>query len=94
MYKFWRDSPLQSLIPVLSFLKSKHELSQRFYVIDGNGITASEAYRFLNNRWMERKMYANNRLLQHSDTEIRGAKAVLKSTNGKKRNRLPKKNSE
>ena len=93
-YKFWTDPALQNLIPELSVIKSKYELSQRFYVIDGNGITASEAYRYLNNRWMERKIHASNRLLHQNETELREAKTGIKRTGNKKGNKHSKRNVE
>jgi hypothetical protein len=54
--KYWSDTPLESIMNV-SLLKSRFEISQRFYFLeDGKGISIEEAYRFLNNRWMERQL--------------------------------------
>ncbi len=55
-FKYWVDLPLEKLIPHLPVLKSRLELSQRFYVLGEEGITAAEAYRFLNNQWIQRQM--------------------------------------
>jgi len=55
-YKHWADLPLESMITNLFFIKTKLEYSQRFYIINEEGITAGEAYRFLNNRWIQRQM--------------------------------------
>ncbi|TKK71449.1 hypothetical protein FC093_00005 [Ilyomonas limi] len=89
-YKFWTDLTLQGIIPELPALKSRYELSQRFYIINGDGITASEAYRFLNNRWTERSIHANNRLLRKKEPEQRKIKAVTKGTSDRTRNRHSK----
>ncbi|TKK64702.1 hypothetical protein FC093_21890 [Ilyomonas limi] len=82
-YKFWTDITLQSTISELTVLKSKYELSQRFYIINGEGITATEAYRFLNNRWLERQVHANNRLLRKNAMVQHDAEPIPKSTNNK-----------
>lgn len=92
-YKFWTDMNLQITIPALTSLKNKYELNQRFYIINGNGITASEAYRFLNNRWMERQLHASNRSLRQSETGQREANAVIKGTIDKKKSRHSKEKS-
>ncbi|MBE7174242.1 MAG: hypothetical protein INR73_26955 [Williamsia sp.] len=55
-YKYWVDTPLDRLIPNLSVLKTRLELSQRFYVLGKDSITADEAFRFLNNRWIQRQI--------------------------------------
>jgi len=89
-YKFWTDPFLQSKIPELQSLKSKFELSQRFYIINGEGITASEAYRFMNNRWLERQIHASNRLLRKSELDQRNAAIVVKGAGGRKRSRNSK----
>jgi hypothetical protein len=85
-YKYWIDLYLQSMINDLATLKNKYELTQRFYIISGEGITASEAYRFLNNKWMERKIQANNRTLRQNEVEQKERKAIPKGNSNKKRN--------
>jgi len=60
-FKYWPDTPAEHLIPNLLAFRSQYEISQRFYVSDGQGITAEEAYRFLCNRWMEKKLLAKKR---------------------------------
>ena len=42
----------------LSSIRSKFEVSQRFYFFDGKGISVEEAYRFLLNRWLEKELNA------------------------------------
>ncbi len=56
-FKFWSDTPAQEIIRNINALKSRYEISQRFYFFDNSScISAEEAYRFLNNRWMEKKL--------------------------------------
>lgn len=55
--KYWSGTVVEDLIPHSTTLKSKYEISQRFYFFDGEGqITVEEAYRFLCNRWLEKQM--------------------------------------
>ncbi len=62
-YKYWVDLPLEQFLPNLLLLKSRFEISQRFYVVGGEGITTDEAFRFLNNRWIQRQMQLDNKNL-------------------------------
>ena len=55
--KHWCDTPIEEMISNLSSLRSKFEISQRFYFFDGqSGISVEEAHRFLHNRWMEKQL--------------------------------------
>ena len=46
----------------ISPLKIKSEVSQRFYFFEGQaGISVDEAYRFLQNRWLEKQMQAKRK---------------------------------
>lgn len=42
----------------LTSIRFKFEVNQRFYFFDGKGISIEEAYRFLLNRWLEKKLNA------------------------------------
>jgi hypothetical protein len=54
--KHWSDTPLENIMGI-SFTKSRFEIAQRFYFLEnGNGISIEEAYRFLNNKWMEKQL--------------------------------------
>jgi hypothetical protein len=53
--KHWSDTSLERILNI-SFLKPKFEITQRFYFIDDKSISIEEAYRFLNNKWIERQM--------------------------------------
>lgn len=68
--KYWAGIPYQEVFGNISPLKNKSEVSQRFYVFEGQaGISVDEAYRFLQNRWLEKQMQAKRK--QTSNTEIR-----------------------
>jgi hypothetical protein len=55
--KYWADQPPEQYISGLASLKSRFEISQRFYFFSAaECITIEEAYRFLNNKWMEKKV--------------------------------------
>jgi hypothetical protein len=55
--KYWSGISYQELFGNISPLKNKSEVSQRFYFSDGHaGISVDEAYRFLQNRWLEKQM--------------------------------------
>ncbi|MFX5752047.1 hypothetical protein ABTE32_21750, partial [Acinetobacter baumannii] len=51
-FKYWSDTAAEYLIPAIGSFKSQYEISQRFFIFDGLGISADEAYRFLCNKWM------------------------------------------
>ena len=55
--KYWTEIPYNELMGNISSLKSKVELSQRFYYTQGQAcISADEAYRFLQNKWLEKQI--------------------------------------
>lgn len=56
--RFWSGSLLEQLNGSLAAVRSKLSVSQRFYFMAGEIISVSEAWRFLKNRWMERKLLA------------------------------------
>lgn len=67
-FKFWCDTPVQEMINNINVLKSKFEISQRFYLFNnGSCISAEEAYRFLNNRWMEKNLQARKKQLEDKE---------------------------
>jgi len=68
--KYWCDATVGEMINNLSSLRSKFEISQRFYFFDDQtGISVEEAYRFLHNRWMEKQLQAKKKLLDISNVE-------------------------
>jgi hypothetical protein len=61
--KYWAGISYQELFQNISPLKNKSETSQRFYFFEGQtGISVDEAYRFLQNRWLEREMKVKRKL--------------------------------
>jgi len=68
-------------------LRSRLEVSQRFYIVDGEGITVEEALRFLQNRWMEKRMQAKRKEQEGSEN----AQTETGDVVGKKGRKLIKK---
>ena len=67
--KYWAGISYQELFGNISPLKNKSEVSQRFYFFEGQtGISVDEAYRFFQNRWLEKQMQAKRK--QTDSTEI------------------------
>lgn len=57
--KHWLDVPV--INANLNAIRPKFEVSQRFYFFDGQGIAVDEAYRFLLNRWLEKKLHGRKK---------------------------------
>lgn len=57
--KYW--SGISAVNENLHTIRSKFEVSQRFYFFDGQGISIEEAYRFLLNRWLEKKLHGRKK---------------------------------
>lgn len=93
-FRHWAGTPLESLVPQLGLLKPQFELAQRFYLLpDQPPIRFEEACRFLQSRWMEKKINADRKLLVKNDrstdssnTGAKGGKLLTKRT---KANRKP-----
>jgi hypothetical protein len=55
--KYWSELPYSDLMGTIASGRNRSEISQRFYVAEGQPvISGDEAYRFLLNRWMEKQM--------------------------------------
>ena len=60
--KYWAGISYQELFGNISPLKNKSEVSQWFYFFEGQtGISVDEAYRFLQNRCLEKQMQAKRK---------------------------------
>ena len=60
--KYWTGSTYFEIFDNISQTKSKGEISQRFYCSEGQpGISVDEAYRFLQNRKLEKQMQAKRK---------------------------------
>ncbi|MEP7375308.1 MAG: hypothetical protein ABI675_18045 [Chitinophagaceae bacterium] len=57
--KYW--TAIVAVNENLNTIRSKFEVSQRFYFFDGQGISIEEAYRFLLNRWLEKKLHSRKK---------------------------------
>ncbi len=91
--KFWAGIAYQELLGSISPLKNKTEISQRFYLFEGQaGISADEAYRFLQNRWLEKQMQAKRKQSDDSNGEENNSRDQRSSGNGSplKKKRLSK----
>jgi hypothetical protein len=76
--KYWAGISYQELFGNISPLKNKSEVSQRFYFFEGQmGISIDEAYRFLQNRWLEKQIQVKKKQSDES-TE----KEIEHDTNG------------
>ena len=65
--KFWTGIPYQELMGNINSIKSKTEVSQRFHFFEGQaGISIDEAYRFLQNRLLEKQFLINRKSTDNS----------------------------
>lgn len=79
--KYWAGAPYQELMGSISPIKSKFEVTQRFYFFQGQtGITVDEAYRFLQNRWLEKQMLAKRK--QTDDSQVWEAENDSQASSG------------
>jgi hypothetical protein len=91
--KYWAGISYQELFGNMSPLKNKSEVSQRFYFFEGQtGISVDEAYRFLQNRWLEKQMQAKRKQSDDSNGEENNSRDQPSSGNGSllKKKRLSK----
>lgn len=74
--KYWIGSAYADLFGVINYPKNKSEISQRFFIFEGQpGISVDEAYRFLINRKLEKQMkkkQTDNQTSETSDDAISG----------------------
>ena len=71
--KYWSEIPYNELMGNISSLKSKAELSQRFYFAERQScISADEAYRFLQNKWLEKQMQVKRKQQEVTDDSDTG----------------------
>lgn len=59
--KHWSYGNVHPLFENLQALRARFEISQRFYLVEGQVISIEEAYRFLLNKWMEKQQYQNRK---------------------------------
>ena len=79
--KYWAGISYQELFGNISPLKNKCEVNQRFYFFEGQtGISVDEAYRFLQNRWLEKQIQAKRK--QTDSTEISEIEKDIHASSG------------
>ena len=60
-FKCWVDTPLENRVPDITAFRVQHEITQRFYVVEGSApISVDEAFRFLQSRWLEKQARKKN----------------------------------
>jgi len=66
--KFWTGTLHQEIVGSITLVKNKADVSQRFYISeDGGGITTDEAYRFLQNKYMEKQLQLKRKQTDNGD---------------------------
>jgi len=66
--EFWAGLPYQDLFGNIAPVKNKYEISQRFYCATGQpDISVDEAYRFLQNRLLEKQILLRKKQLENSE---------------------------
>jgi hypothetical protein len=66
--KFWPGTLYQEIVGSITLVKNKADVSQRFYISeDGGGITTDEAYRFLQNKYMEKQLQLKRKQTDNGD---------------------------
>ncbi len=95
--KYWAGISYQELFGNINPLKNKSEVSQRFYFFEGQtGISVDEAYRFLQNRLLEKQILKSKKPLANLDRNENAAKDQPGSGNGllKKKRTTGERNSK
>lgn len=55
--KFWHGTPFYEIFGSIPAVKNKSDINQRFYFSENSiGISVDEAYRFLQNKWLEKQL--------------------------------------
>lgn len=79
--KYWNGTNFHEIFGVIATPKFKAEISQRFFFFDGQpGISFDEAYRFIQNRRMEKQM--KKKQVENSDTDSHTENDTTGSGNG------------
>lgn len=80
--KFWTGTLYQDIAGLITVVKNKADVGQRFYIgEDGSGITTDEAYRFLQNKWLEKQLQLK-RKLSDNESETHDEESGAISGNG------------
>ena len=83
MLEFWSGLPYQDLFGNIATKKGKYEICQRFYFAAGQpGISVDEAYRFLQNRLLEKQIAQSKKRLENLEGEDHEGNNTPGSGNG------------
>lgn len=78
--KFWHGTPFYEIFGSISAVKNKSDISQRFYFSENSiGISVDEAYRFLQNKWLEKQLQLKKK---QTDSTAENDNAETNSTTG------------
>jgi hypothetical protein len=81
--KYWTGSAYFEIFDNISQTKNKAEISQRFYCSEGQpGISVDEAYRFLQNRKLEKLMQAKRKQVDNQNDEVQDEENSSSSGSG------------
>lgn len=81
--KYWSEIPYTELMGNISSSKSKAELCQRFYYAEEQAcISADEAYRFLQNKWLEKQIQVKRKQQEVTDGSDTGGEPQGSSGSG------------
>lgn len=81
--KYWSEIPYNELMGNIYSSKSKAELCQRFYYAEGQAcISADEAYRFLQNKWLEKQIQVKRKQQEITDDSDTGEEPQSSSGSG------------
>lgn len=81
--KYWSEIPYNELMGNISSSKTKAELCQRFYYAEGQAcISADEAYRFLQNKWLEKQIQVKRKQQEVTDDSDAGEEPQGSSGSG------------
>ncbi len=79
-HKYWSNMAFAGLLKNSSSIKTKSEVSQRFYFFDGQpGISVDEASRYLQNKWMEKSIQIKRKQKEGKETDKNGNEGPLPS---------------
>lgn len=68
--RYWTEAPFPELGGKIGSTKAKSEVSQRFYFFEGQpGISVDEAYRYLQNKWMEKSIQMKRKQDEEKDAD-------------------------
>jgi len=81
--EFWAGLPYQDLFGNIATVKGKYEITQRFYCATGQpGISVNEAYRFLQNRLLEKQISFRKKQPENSEVADDSAHSQPSSGSG------------